>query len=95
MQTADHKSGLTVRLAPEAHRRLVEFAAAEKRSVSAFLERLVEREIAAREEAERVIRVYIAPELVGKPFGDLIREKHETDAAFARRQATMNTLFGG
>lgn len=88
------RPGVTVRLDPEAHARLQQIAKAEHRSVAAVLERLVEREIHARNEAERVIRVHVAPELEGQPQGEIIREAGETDAAYRRRSATLRKLFG-
>jgi predicted transcriptional regulator len=88
------RPGVTVRLDPEAHARLQQIARAEHRSVAAVLERLVEREIKARDEAERVIRVHVAPELEGLPQGEILRHEGESDAAHARRSATLKALFG-
>jgi predicted transcriptional regulator len=88
------RPGVTVRLDPEAHARLQQIAKAEHRSVAAVLERLVEREIKARDEAERVIRVHVAPELQGQPQGEILRQDGESDAAYARRSATIKKLFG-
>jgi predicted transcriptional regulator len=88
------RPGVTVRLDPEAHARLQQIAKAEHRSVAAVLERLVEREIKVRDEAERVIRVYVAPEVQGQPQGEILRHAGESDAAYARRSATLKKLFG-
>jgi predicted transcriptional regulator len=88
------RPGVTVRLDPAAHARLQQIAKAEHRSVAAVLERLVEREIKARDEAERVIRVHVAPELEGQPFGDLDRRPGEGDRSYARRKKTIDALFG-
>ena len=88
------RPGVTVRLEPEAHARLQQIAKAEHRSVAAVLELLVEREIQARDDAERVIRVHVAPELEGKPFGDPDRRLGETDKSYASRKKTIDTLFG-
>jgi len=88
------KTGVTVRLAPEVHERLKQLAEAEHRSVSGYLEALVEREVAARDEAERVIRVHVAAELAGRPFGDPDRRPCETEKSYARRKKTIDTLFG-
>jgi predicted transcriptional regulator len=88
------RPGVTVRLEPEAHARLQQIAKAEHRSVAAVLELLVEREIQARDDAERVIRVHVAPELEGKPFGDPDRRRGESDKSYASRKKTIDTLFG-
>ena len=88
------RPGVTVRLDPKAHARLQQIAKAEHRSVAAVLELLVEREIRARDEAERVIRVHVAAELEGQAQGEIVREAGETDAAYARRSATLCKLFG-
>lgn len=91
---APARTGVTVRLDPEAHERLHRIAKFEHRSVAAYLEMLVEREIAARDEAERVITVHVAPELAGQPFGDPDRRAGESDKSYASRKKTIDTLFG-
>jgi hypothetical protein len=88
------RPGVTVRLDPEAHARLQEIAKAEHPSVAAVLERLVEREIRARDDAGRVIRVHVAPELRGQPFGQPDRRRGESDRSYTRRRKTIETLFG-
>jgi hypothetical protein len=55
---------------------------------------LVARDIAAHDEAERVIRVHVAPELTGVPFGDPDRRPGESDKSYSRRKKTIDTLFG-
>ena len=92
--TSSARTGVTVRLDPEAHERLHRIAKFEHRSVAAYLEMLVEREIARRDDAERVIRVHVAPELEGKPFGDPDRRPGEGDKSYANRKKTIDTLFG-
>lgn len=92
--TTSSRPGVTVRLEPEAHERLQQIARAEHRSVAAVLERLVEREIRARDEAERVIRIHVAPELAGQPFGEPDRRPDESEASHARRRKTIGALFG-
>ena len=93
--TSGPRPGITIRLDAEAHARLHDIARAEHRSVAAVLQRLVEREIKARDEAERVIAVHVAPELKGRGFGQLDRRAGESDKSLARRQKTIDTLFGG
>ncbi len=88
------RAGVTVRLATDAHERLRRIAEAEHRSVAAYLELLVERELAARDDAERVVHVHIAPELANVPQGAVRREPGESDARYARRRRTVAALFG-
>jgi hypothetical protein len=87
------RAGVTVRLAPDAHDRLRRIAEAEHRSVAGYLELLVERDLAARDDAERVVRVHIAPELAGVPQGTIHREAGESQARYARRSAVLRKLF--
>jgi hypothetical protein len=92
--TAPARAGVTVRLDPEAHERVRRIAEAQHRSIAAYLEMLVARDIAAHDEAERVIRVHVAPELTGVPFGDPDRRPGESDKSYSRRKKTIDTLFG-
>jgi predicted transcriptional regulator len=89
------RAGVTVRLDPDAHARLQQIARAEHRSIAAVLERLVEREIRARDEAERVIRVHVAPEVAGVPFGEPERRPGESERSHAGRKRTIGALLGG
>lgn len=85
---------VTVRLEPETHGRLRRIAKYEHRSMAGYLEMLVARELAARDEAERVIRVYVAPELAGLPMGEPDRRSGESDKSYARRKKALDILFG-
>jgi hypothetical protein len=89
-----NRAGVTGRSGPEAHGGLQQIAKAEHRSVAAVLKHLVECEIKARDEAERMIRFHVAPELQGQPFGDPDRRPGESDRSYARREKTIATLFG-
>lgn len=88
------RPGVTVRLAPTALNQLRRIAEREHRSVAGYLELLIERELAARNEADRVVHVYVAPELANKPQGRLHREAGESVTRYGRRVATLNRLFG-
>jgi len=88
------RQGLTVRLAPDLLDRVRGIAEAEHRSASAYLEQLVERDLAARDEAERVVRVFVDPALEDGAAGAVAREADEDSARHARRAATLNRLFG-
>jgi predicted transcriptional regulator len=85
---------VTVRLDPETHGRLRRIAKFEHRSMAGDLEMLVARAIAARDEAERVIRVHVAPELAGLPMGQPDRRPGESDKSYARRKKALDMLFG-
>jgi hypothetical protein len=85
---------VTVRLASDAHDRLRRIAEAEHRSVAGYLELLVERELAARDDAERVVRVHVAAELADLPQGRIRREAGESAARYGRRRTALAKLFG-
>ncbi|MDB5402215.1 MAG: CopG-like 1 or ribbon-helix-helix domain, 5 [Acetobacteraceae bacterium] len=89
------RTGITVRLPPDVRDRLQRVAAAEHRSIAGYLQMLIERDLHARDEAERVIHVFTAPELLDEPPGTLVREDGETDDRYARRAETLRTLLGG
>jgi predicted transcriptional regulator len=86
---------ITVSLDHDVHNRVQRIAAHEHRSVAAHIRMPIERDLHARDEAERVIRVVIAPELAGEPFGTVDREDGETDAQYAARAEALRTLLGG
>ena len=92
--TAASRTGVTVRLDSKDLDRLRRIAETERRSVAGYLQLLVERDLAAREEAERVIHIYVAPELVGLPQGTIGREDGESDERYERRKAALTALFG-
>jgi hypothetical protein len=89
------RTGITVRLAPDVRDRIQCVAAAEHRSIAGYLQMLIERDLRAREEAERVIHVFTAPELQGDPPGTLVREDDETDDRYANRSEILRALLGG
>ena len=88
------RPGITVRLDPEVRDRIQRIAAHEHRSIAGYVHMLIERDLHARDEAERVIHVFIAPELEGEPPGTLVREDGESDASYAERAATLRVLLG-
>jgi hypothetical protein len=91
---ANTRLGLTVRLAAPIQERVRRIAEIEHRSVSAYLEHLIERDLAARDEAERVVRVFVDPDLGGVAQGDVAREDGENEERHARRAAALDRLFG-
>jgi hypothetical protein len=93
--TTDVRSGITVRLDRATRDRVQQIAASEHRTVAGYLQMLIERDLHARNEAERIIHVFTAPELEGEPPGTLEREPGETDERYARRAETLRLLLGG
>jgi hypothetical protein len=88
------RPGITVRLDPEVRDRIQRIAAYEHRSVAAYVQMLIERDLHARDDAERVIHVFTAPELEGVPPGTLVREAGESDARYTERAETLRILLG-
>jgi len=70
-------------------------AQVEHRSAAAYIEQLVERDLRAREEADRVVHIHVAAGLTEVPSGQVTREEGETTERFGRREAVLNALFGG
>jgi hypothetical protein len=90
---APPRAGITVRLDPATRDRVQRIAAFEHRSISGYVQMLIERDLKARDEAERVIRVFVAPELANEPFGTVGREEGESDEDYAARAAALDQLF--
>jgi hypothetical protein len=91
---APARSGTTVRLDAATRERVQRIAAFEHRSIAGYVRMLIERDLQARDEAERIIRVFVAPELVGRPLGVAGREQGESEEDYARRATALDTLFG-
>lgn len=89
-----NQSGFTLRLEPALRKRVGAVAAKEHRSVAGYLAMLIERDLAEREAAQRVVRVFTAPELKGAASAPVAREKGEDKARHAERAATLDRLFG-
>jgi hypothetical protein len=88
------KVAITFRLDPDTARRLQAIAEAENRSLTNYVETALLRDLSRREEAERVITMYAAPDVPAsiRPE-DLIRGEGESDEAYAERQALMIELW--
>ena len=88
------KVAITLRLDPERAARLQAVAEAENRSLTNYVETALLRDLARREEADRVITMYVAP---GVPDSirpeDVIRAESESDEDYAERQALMVELW--
>ena len=92
---APPRAGVTVRLDPATRDRVQRIAAFEHRSISGYVQMLIERDLQARDEAERVIHVFVAPELADEPPGTLLREEGESDERYAERSQALQILLGG
>jgi hypothetical protein len=86
---------ISVQLDPDVRERVRRIAAFEYRSVADYARMLVDRDLHARDEAERCIYVFVAPELKGLPPGLVGHEEGETDERYAARSETLRILFGG
>lgn len=91
---ASRKVAITVRLDADRARRLQAIAEAENRTLTNYVETALLRDLARREEANRVITMYVAP---GVPDSirpeDVVRAEGESDEAYAERQALMVELW--
>jgi hypothetical protein len=88
------KVAITLRLDAERAQRLQAIAEAENRSLTNYVETALLRELALREEAERVITMFVAPGTSStiRPE-DVIRAEGETDKDYAARQALTVELW--
>jgi len=88
------KVAITVRLDANRVRRLQAIAEAENRTLTNYVETALLRDLARREEADRVITMYVAP---GVPTSirpeDVVRAEGESDEAYAERQALIVELW--
>jgi hypothetical protein len=90
---APSRAGITVRLDQATRDRVQRIAAFEHRSIAGYVQMLIERDLQARDEAERVIHVFVAPELANEPIGTVGREDSECDEDYAARASALDTLF--
>jgi hypothetical protein len=84
---------ITLRLDPDSFSRLAAAASAENRTPTNYVETLVLRDLAANDEANRVITVFAAPETAGLVPGELERTEGETDERYARRKGLVDELM--
>jgi hypothetical protein len=92
---APPRAGITVRLDPATRDRVQRIAAFEHRSISGYVQILIERDLQAGDEAERVIHVFVAPELADETPGTLLREEGETNERYVERSHALRILLGG
>ena len=84
---------ITLRLEARESRKLALLAKRESRSIKNYVETLVRAHIAHEPEADRVISMYVAPELVGVRHGKLKRSEDESDERYAQRKALFDELM--
>ena len=87
------KIAVTLRLDADRFKRLEVLARAENRSVTNFVETAVLRDLEAKEEAARVITMFVPPEAAALTPGKLLRTEGESDERYAERSALMDRLF--
>jgi predicted DNA-binding protein len=86
-------AGITVRFPAATRERVTRLAQSEHRSAAAYIEQLVERDLRLRDEAERIVRIYVAAD-VPEPTGEVLRGEGETTEDHANRTEILNELFG-
>jgi hypothetical protein len=88
------KVAVTLRLDPDRVARLQAIAEAENRSLTNYVETALLRDLARREEAGRVITMYVAPGLsTGIRPEDVVRAEGESDHDYAARQGLALELW--
>ena len=88
------KVAITLRLDADAAHRLQAVAKAENRTLTNYVETALLRDLARREEADRVITMYV-PEGASTSIRpeDVVRAEGESDADYAARQALTFELW--
>ena len=93
-KAAPGKVAITVRLDADRVRRLQAVAEAENRTLTNYVETALLRDLANRDEADRVITMYVAPGVSTsiRPE-DVVRAEGESDEEYAERQALTVELW--
>jgi hypothetical protein len=88
------KVAITVRLDAERVRQLQAAAEGENRTITNYVETALIRDLEMRDEASRVITMYVAPGVPDRiEPEEVIRGPGESDAAYAKRQALVVALW--
>jgi hypothetical protein len=85
--------GITVRFPSPIRERVARLAEVEHRSAAAYIEQLVERDLRQRDEAERIVHVYVAAD-APEWTGTVVRGEQETVEDHAERTTILRQLFG-
>ncbi len=89
----DVKQVVTLRLDLERFRKLELLARAENRTPTNYAETALLRDMDAKEEAARVITMFVPGEAAALVPGELARTEGESDERYAERSALMDSLF--
>jgi predicted transcriptional regulator len=88
------KVAITLRLDAARARQLQAIAEAENRTLTNYVETALIRDLECRDEASRVITMYVAPGAEERiEPEEVIRGPNESDAAYAKRQALVVALW--
>ena len=90
---AGAKQAITLRLDPTEFRRLELLARAENRTPTNYVETALLRDMEAKEEAARVITMFVSNEAAVLLPGALVRTEGESDERYAERSTLMDKLF--
>jgi hypothetical protein len=84
---------LTLRLDAEQYERLRAAARAENRSPTNYVETLLLRDLAAKDDGGRILRMYVAPETKDMTPGEVERIVGESDEEYAERRKLFRELM--
>jgi hypothetical protein len=87
------KVPITLRIDETQFQQLALLAKAENRTPTNYVETALLRDMAAKEEAARVITMLVPPEAIGVTPGPLLRTEGESDERYAERSALFDRLF--
>lgn len=87
------KQAITLRLDPVKFRQLELLAQAENRTPTNYVETALLRDMESKEEAARVITMFVPQEAAELVPGALMRTEGESDERYAERSTLMDKLF--
>ncbi len=87
------KQAITLRLDPAKFRQLELLAQAENRTPTNYVETALLRDMEAKEEAARVITMFVPKEAADLDPGALMRTEGESNERYAERSTLMEKLF--
>jgi hypothetical protein len=87
------KVPITLRIDEARFQKLMLLAEAENRTPTNYVETALLRDIAAKEEAARVITMLVPPEAAVASPGTLLRSEGESDDRYAERSSLFDRLF--